>query len=126
MKPIILNRIIDASHALAELSAMRLPFKVALALARLRNEIEEFTQVHREQMQALLSSFGVTVKPDGSAPFPEDEGDKNELIAKLEELASQEIELTCELPVVICASDIEDQKLTAAAIMVLDGLVEFE
>lgn len=126
MKPLIISKIIEAAQALTELSALRLPFKVALALARLRSEIAQFQHVYLEQMRALLESYGIAVNPDGSAPFPEDEGDKNEIIAKLEELAAQEIELNCEWPVIIPVCEIEEQKLTATAIMALEGIVLFE
>ena len=124
-KTITLGKIPDIARALAELSALRLPFAKALGLARLQGAVRELEQVYARQIQALAQSFGVSVGADGTIPFPPDAGDKNELIAKLQALSSQEAGVRYDGAVGITAGDIGEQRLTTAAILALDSMVAF-
>jgi len=123
-KTIKLEAIPGIHTALSSLAAMRLPFPKALALSKLCGRFQELQQVYFRQLNALAQEHGTKFLPNGSFPMPQDSEKRQALCDALDALIAEEVEVEYE-PIEISATDIGEQKIGAADILALDGLVVF-
>ena len=123
-KSIKLEAIPGIHAALSALAAMRLPFPKALALSKLCGRFLELQQVYFRQLNALAQEHGTKFLPNGSFPMPEDVGRRQALCDALDALIAEEVAVEYE-HIEISAADIGEQKIGAADILALEGLVVF-
>ena len=123
-KTIKLEPIPGIHAALCALAALRLPFPKALALSKLCERFLELQQVYFAQLNALAQEHGTKFLPNGSFPMPEDADRRQTLCDALEALISEEVQVEYE-PIEISGSDIGEQKIDAAGILALAGIVMF-
>jgi len=124
IKSIKLEAIPSIYAALSVLAALRLPFPKALALSKLCGRFSELQQVYLQQLNALAQEHGTKFLPNGSFPMPEDTGRRQALCEALDTLIAEEVEVECE-PIEISAADIGEQKIGAADILALEGIITF-
>jgi len=123
-KTIKLEAIPGLHAALSVLAALRLPFKKALALSKLCGRLSELQQVYFQQLNALAQEHGTKFLPNGSFPMPEDAGRRQALCDALDGLVVEEVEIEFK-PIEISAADIGEQRIGAADILALDGIITF-
>jgi len=110
--------------ALSVLATFRLPFQKALALSKLCGHFGELQQVYLQQLNALAVEHGTKFLPNGSFPMPEDATLRDHLIAALNSLTAEDVEVEFE-SIEISAADIGEQRIGAADILALDGIIAF-
>jgi len=123
-KSIKLEAIPGIHAALSALAGLRLPFPKALALSKLCGRFGEMQQVYFRQLNALAQEHGTKFLPNGSFPMPEDAGRRQALCEALDTLVAEKVEIECE-PIEISAADIGEQKIGAADILALKGIIAF-
>jgi hypothetical protein len=123
-KTIKLEAVPGIHAGLSALASFRLPFKKALALSKLCGRFSELQRVYFQQLNALAQEHGTKFLPDGSFHMPQDAGQCQALCDALNGLVAEETEIAFE-PVGIGAADIGEQKIGAADILALDGIVAF-
>jgi hypothetical protein len=123
-KKIKLEAVPGIHAALTALAALRLPFPKALALSKLCGRLSELQRVYLQQLNAMAQEHGTRFMPDGSFPMPKDEGQRQALCDALNSLTTEEVEIEIE-PIEITAADIGEQKIGAADILALDGIITF-
>ena len=123
-KSIKLDAVPGIHAALIALAALRLSFQKALALSKLCGRFSELQQVYFQQLNALAKEHGTKFLPDGSFPMPEDAEKRQALCNALDKLIAEEVEVTYD-PIEISGTDIGEQRIGAADILALDGVVTF-
>ena len=123
-KSIKLEAVPSIHAALSVLAALRLPFPKALALSKLCRRFGEMQQVYLRQLNALAREHGTKFLPNGSFPMPQDTEKRQMLCDALDALVAEKVEVECE-PIEISAADIGEQKIGAADILALEGIITF-
>ena len=123
-KSIRLEAVPGIHAALSVLAALRLPFPKALALSKLCGQFAELQQVYLQQLNALAAEHDTKFLPNGSFPLPEDATLRDRLLAALNNLTTEEVEVEFDC-IEISAADIGEQRIGAADILALDGIIAF-
>jgi len=123
-KQIQLSGIPGIHAALSSLATLRLPFQKALALSRLCGRLSELQQVYLRQLNALAQEYGTKFLPNGTFPMPEDDIQRQHLCDALNSLTAEEMEIEFE-PIEISTEDIGEQRIGAADILALEGIITF-
>ena len=117
------NQIIEACGGIRELTALVLPFKQARALAALKRALQEELDAIIENDMNLAESLGG--KKEGSDYVFSDQEAKAEFLAKTAK-AHEEDDETLKLPTVDLSGQTSQLRISANAIMALEGIVIFD
>lgn len=118
------KQIVEANRGARELTSLVLPFKTALALARLKKALQEATDVIARSERALAESLGGV--PQGPAEYKFlNEEDKYAFLEASGKMLDEEDD-TLTLPTVDLSEQAGQLKISADAIAALEGIVIFE
>lgn len=113
---------------LQELVSAKLPLKASYALFALAKEVNTQKDFFVEEERKLIEKYNATVTPQGQISFGDKIEDRKGFLKDYTELNEMEVSLNTQLPIVIKMEDVNgtDLKVSAADLMALSGIVDFE
>ena len=113
---------------LQELVSAKLPLKASYALFTLAKEVNTQKDFFVDEERKLIEKYNATVTPRGQISFGDKVEDRKGFLRDYAELNGMEVSLNTQLPIVIKMEDVNgtDLKVSAADLMALSGIVDFE
>lgn len=113
---------------LQELVSAKLPLKASYALFAFAKEVNTQKDFFIDEERKLIEKYNATVTPQGQISFGDKVEDRKGFLKDYTELNEMEVSLNTQLPIVIKMEDVNgtDLKVSAADLMALSGIVDFE